>query len=222
MYLIIVGAGPVGSSLVELTVKDGHNVVLVEADEERARQASEKYDARVLHANIADGGVLDEAGAEDADAIVATTSDDSANLMAMFLGKEAGIKNLVTVVNEARHRQMFERLGVRVLLDPEVIVARHLYYVVRQPSISEMVTLPGGAQVFEITIAEASPLVGKTLAQAGQEGLLREGLVIMLLKRDDETRIPSGKSVMQAGDELTVLAQDAVRERQIRIFNGPE
>lgn len=220
MYLIIVGAGPVGASLVEMTAKDGHNVVLIEANEERAKLASEKFDARVLHANIAEGGILDEAGADKTDALVATTSDDSANLMAMVLGRDAGIKTLVAVVNDPRHQQMFERLGVHVLVDPEVIVARHLYYVVRQPSISEMVTLPGGAQVFEITVEENSPLVGKTLTEAGQAGLLREGLVIIFLKRGDESRIPSGKTVVQAGDELTVLAQGAVSEEQLKVFNS--
>lgn len=220
MYLIIVGAGPVGTSLVEMTVKDGHNVVLIEANEERAKQASERFDARVLYANISEGGILGEAGADKADALVATTSDDSANLMAMFLGKDAGIATLIAVVNDPRHQQMFERLGVHVLVDPEVIVARHLYYVVRQPSISEMVTLPGGALVFEITIEEASPLVGKSLTEASQDGLLREGLVIILLKRGEESRIPSGKSVMQAGDELTVLSQDAVSDKQLRVFNS--
>lgn len=222
MYLIIVGAGPVGASLVEMTVRDGHNVVLIESNEGRAKVASERFDARVLHADIAEGGILEEAGADKADAIIATTSDDSANLMAMVLGRDGGIKTLVAVVNDPRHQPMFERLGVHVLVDPEVIVARHLYYVVRQPSISEIVTLPGGAQVFEITVENSAPLVGKSLTQAGQAGLLREGLVIIFLKRGKESRIPSGKTVVQAGDELTVLAQDVVSEEQLKVFNAAQ
>lgn len=219
MYLIIIGAGPVGASLVEIAVKDGHNVVLIEANAERARQASERFDARVLHANVADGGILEEAGADKAAAIIATTSDDSANLMSMVLGRELKIETLVAVVNDPRHHNMFERLGVRVLVNPEAIVARHLYYIVRQPSISEMVTLPGGAQIFEIIVSNASPLVGKSLTQSGQAKLLREGLVIIFLKRDDASYIPSGKTVIHAGDELTVLSQEEVSEEQLAVFN---
>lgn len=220
MYLIIVGAGPVGASLVEMSVRDGHNVVLIEANAERAKQASEQFDARVVHASISEGGILEEAGASKADALVATTSDDSANLMTMFLGKDAGIKTLVAVVNDPRHQQMFERLGVHVLVDPEVIVARHLYYIVRQPSISEMVTLPGGAQVFEIRVEANSPLVGQSLTESGRAGLLQEGLVIMFLKRGHESRIPSGKSVLQADDELTVLSQDVVTDDELKVFGS--
>jgi trk system potassium uptake protein TrkA len=140
--------------------------------------------------------------------------------MTMVLGRDAGIETLIAVVNDPRHQQMFERLGVHVLVDPEVIVARHLYFVVRQPSISELVTLPGGAQVFEITISDRSPLVGKSLSEAGQAGLLREGLVIIFLRRGKESRIPSGKTVLQAGDELNVLSQVEVSEKQLKVFNS--
>jgi trk system potassium uptake protein TrkA len=127
MYLIIVGAGPEGSSLAELALKDGHKVAIIEKDEERAQAVLQKYNVQVFHANIAQGGILDEADADQADALIATTGDDSANLMTMFLGKERGIKKLISMINDRQHQAMFERLGVQVLVDPEVIIAQHLY-----------------------------------------------------------------------------------------------
>jgi len=83
MYLMIVGAGPEGSSLAKLAIKDGHKVAIIEADEQRAQAVLQKYDVQVFHADIADGGILDEAEADKADALIATTSDDSANLMSI-------------------------------------------------------------------------------------------------------------------------------------------
>lgn len=127
MYIIIVGAGAVGSSLVKLALENNHTVVVIESQEERAQSVLQKYDVKVFHAKIAQGGILDEADADNADAIVATTGDDSANLMAMFLGKERGIKTLISMINDPEHQGMFERLGVQVLVDPEVIIAKHLY-----------------------------------------------------------------------------------------------
>jgi trk system potassium uptake protein TrkA len=127
MYLIIVGAGPEGSSLAELALKDGHKVAIIEKDEERAQAVLQKYNVQVFHANIAQGGILDEADADQADALIATTGDDSANLMTMFLGKERGIKKLISMINDRQHQAMFERLGVQVLVDPKVIIAQHLY-----------------------------------------------------------------------------------------------
>ncbi len=76
MNFIIVGAGHVGCSLPELALYNGYNVTLTEADQRRAQEASQKYDATVLHANIAQGGILDEAGANGSDALVAATGTD--------------------------------------------------------------------------------------------------------------------------------------------------
>jgi trk system potassium uptake protein TrkA len=106
MYLIIVGAGPEGSSLAELALKDGHKVAIIEKDEERAQAVLQKYNVQVFHANIAQGGILDEADADQADALIATTGDDSANLMTMFLGKERGIKKLISMINDRQHQAM--------------------------------------------------------------------------------------------------------------------
>ncbi len=133
MYLIVVGAGPEGSSLIDLALKDGHEVALIETNEERARKVVQNYNVNIFQADIAEGGIMEEAGADRADGIIATTRDDTANLMAMFLGKEYGIKSLVSLVNEPQHQKLFQRLGVRIFTDPEVVIAKHLYHLATSP-----------------------------------------------------------------------------------------
>jgi trk system potassium uptake protein TrkA len=220
MYLIVVGAGSVGSSLVDLASKDGHDVALIEADKDLAQEASDRFDAMVLHANVAQGGILKEAGAEKADVLVATTGDDSANLMAMFLGTEHQIKTLVSVVNEQSHITLFERLGVHVLTDPNEIVAGHLYGLVKSPDIEELFTEPGGAHAFRVKIGDTSPLVGKTLVVAKQEGLLPKGLLLAVVSRGDEVIVPSGDTVLVAQDHLTVFTNQPLSETQTKVFTG--
>lgn len=127
MYIIIVGAGLIGCSFVGLALKEHHQVTAIEKNEEKARSLLQKYDIKVLSADIAEGEVLKEANVGQADMIVATTSDDSVNLMAMFLGKEQGVKNLITLINNRQHQSMFERLGVKVVVSPEDIIAQRLY-----------------------------------------------------------------------------------------------
>ncbi|MFP4101552.1 potassium channel family protein [Coleofasciculus sp.] len=127
MYLIILGAGPEGASLIDLALKDGHEVALIEEDVERARRVLKSHDIKVFQGDIAKGTLLEEASADRADALIAATSDDSANLMAMFLGKEYEIKTLISMVNYSIHQSLFERLGVQVLTNPEMIVAKSLY-----------------------------------------------------------------------------------------------
>jgi trk system potassium uptake protein TrkA len=127
MYIIVVGASPEGESFIDLALDKGHRVALIEPNEERARAVLQKHDIGVFHADIAMGGILDEAQANQAEAILAVTADDSTNLMAMVLGQQYQIKSLISMVNEAQHQAMFERLGVKVLVNPETIVAKHLH-----------------------------------------------------------------------------------------------
>lgn len=127
MNLIIVGASPRGIALAKLALEDGHNVTIIEASKEQAQNVVQRYNVKVFHADIAQGGILDEVEADQADALIATTSDDSANLMTMFLGKERNIPTLISMVNQNEHQAMFEKLGVHVIVDPEVIIARSLY-----------------------------------------------------------------------------------------------
>jgi trk system potassium uptake protein TrkA len=220
MYMIVVGAGPIGRRLVEIALSEGNDVVLIESDEELAKDASDRFDAMVLHAHISRGEILKEAGADKADILVATTSDDSANLMAMFLGSEHDIETRVSVVNEPSHKKMFEGIGVTVLMDPDVIVARHLYNLVTVPNIEELLSVPGGAIAFRVTIGPSSPLAGKTIASVREEGLLPEALLLVAVTRETETTIPSGESELNVEDEVTVFSPEPVDDALVKVFTG--
>ncbi|MEM8809557.1 MAG: NAD-binding protein [Cyanobacteria bacterium P01_G01_bin.38] len=126
MYLIVVGAGPEGIRFIDMAAAQ-HEVILIEKDEQRARKVLKENNIRVLRGDIAEDNILQEAEIDRADAIVATTHDDSTNLMAMVLAKEYGVKTCISLINQQSHSQMFERLGVHVVEDPAGIVARQLY-----------------------------------------------------------------------------------------------
>ncbi|MCK5941964.1 MAG: TrkA family potassium uptake protein [Planctomycetes bacterium] len=126
MKIIIVGAGVVGSRLASVCCDDGHAVVVIEPDHEAAEAVAEACDALVLNANITDADIMEQAGADEADSLIATTGDDAKNLMAIVLARDVEIASLVAVVNDKGHRHMFERFGVRVLLEPEDLIAHHL------------------------------------------------------------------------------------------------
>ena len=127
MYLIIVGAGTVSKQLVSIIKEQGHKVAVIEKQEKRARDIMQEFDVRVFHGDITNANILNEADISHADAIIATTRDDSVNLMAMVLGKHHQVENLITMLQETEHRAMFEKLGVQVLSNPEKLIARELF-----------------------------------------------------------------------------------------------
>ncbi len=153
--------------------------------------------------------------------LVATTDDDSANLMAMVLGVQNGIRTLVSVVNERSHRVLFERLGVHVLVDPEIIVAQHLYGLIRLPELEDAVSLPnGGGQAFQVIVRHSAPLIGKSLEEARAEGLLGKDLVVVWVRRGGKIRVPVEETRIAAGDELTVFSPGDLSSEQLATFTG--
>ncbi|MBE9077904.1 TrkA family potassium uptake protein [Romeria aff. gracilis LEGE 07310] len=127
MYLIVVGAGQEGRNLIDIAIQQGHRVSLIEPVAENARTVLQNHDVQVFNASIATGKILEEAEVKKADALIATTHDDAANLMAMFLGQDYGVKKLVSLINDSSHQHLFERLGVKVLPDAAAIVAQQLF-----------------------------------------------------------------------------------------------
>lgn len=217
MYIIVVGAGGIGTALVEIAVRDRHNVVVIERDAQKADLLSRRHDVLVINADATSVEVLREAGAERADAIVATTGDDATNLMIVALAQKLEIPSIVSVVNNREHAELFRKLGANVMENPDVIVAEYLYNAVHRPKIKDLVTLSGGAQVFRAVVTERSPLVGRSLRESGERGLIPDGILIAAIERGGETLIPSGATVIQAGDLITVFskghASDALVER---------
>jgi trk system potassium uptake protein TrkA len=221
VYLIVVGAGAVSSFFIRFAQEEGHDVALIERDEQAAQQIVEQYDIAVFHADLVQDSVLDEAGASHADALVATTDDDALNLMAIFMGAEYEIPTLISTVTRRAHQRMFERLGAHVLVDPEAIIARHLYKLMITPRLQDRITLPGGEYLFETTLQDHSPLVGRTLADAREQDMLATDILIASIKREDERIIgPAEHVTLEAGDHLLVFAHRTLSEDEYQPFTG--
>lgn len=220
MHLIIVGAGPVGNSLIGLATQAGHDVVMIEPDEKRAQHCADRNDAIVLNTDIADDGVVEEAGFERARAIIATTTDDSTNLMAMVLGRSHGIETLTSTVNHHAHKQMFESLGVHVLADPEVLVARHLLDITLLPSAVDVTTLQDKEQIIEVPLSAESPLANQSLGDIHRQGQMDEGLFIVSIERDGNAFFPREDTTLMPGDQIILFSRRTITRHDLDLFTG--
>ena len=155
MYMIIVGAGDIGLKTLEFALKDHHDVVVIDEDEEKINRASSRYDSVFIKGDATIRDTLKDAGADNADAIISTTSDDSANIMVMLNAKDFEIPSLISLVNHTSHVRYFRELGVNVIGDPDELIAEYLYRAMKKPSIKNYMKLTKGAEVFEITVTSA-------------------------------------------------------------------
>ncbi|MFT4889961.1 MAG: trk system potassium uptake protein TrkA [Halobacteriales archaeon] len=207
MYIIIVGGGAVGAPLVELATAGGHEVVVVEADDRVAETVAANYDCLVINGDARTANVLEDAGIDRADAAISTTDDDATNVMVMLLAAEHDVPSRVSVVNEEDHMAPFRKTGANTIENPDHLIAEHLYRAVQRPSVKDVLHLEGEAEVFEITVAESSPLVDLTLEEAAEAGHLEDDLLIVAVEHDGEVLTPSGSTRIRAGDVVTVFSK---------------
>jgi len=220
MYMIIVGAGSIGTSLIDIATQDKNNVVVVETNAKRAKELSNKYDITVLNANATLAETLREAGSDRADALITTTGDDAVNLMVVSIAERLKIPSIVAVVNDPEHAEFFRKLGANVLENPEDVVANHLYTAVRQPKLKDYTILPQGEQVFRIAVNKGSPLIGHSLSESTERGILPKTVSVAAVERDGKKEITTGDTIINAEDVLTLFALERVNDEQVDKLTG--
>ena len=218
MYVIIIGAGRTGSTVIDLATQDDHEVVVIERDTELAEEVSATYDCLVINADAASKDVLLEAGIEETDALISTTENDSVNLMVTMFGKQYGVETLVSSINDPADMELFEDLGISIVESPHQLNGQYLYRAVQHPAIQEFMPIAGDAEIFEATVAEGAPVDGLSLIEADREDLLPEETIIVAILRGDDLLIPQGETNIQANDIVTIFARNGATSRITDVF----
>jgi trk system potassium uptake protein TrkA len=224
MYLVIVGAGDIGTPLIDIATAGGNEVVVIERDEERAERASRQYDCLVIHDDATVKDTLQEAGADRADAIISTTDQDATNIMVCLLAQELEVPDIISVVHNPEHMSVFRQIGVNTMQNPQHLIAEYLYRAVKRPSIVDFMRIGEQAEVFEITVKENAPINGKTLQEANKEGLIGGETLIVAIERNGEGEpiTPRGNTRIEAGDLLTVYSGAGATPEVTDIFGHAE
>ncbi|WP_135819889.1 potassium channel family protein [Halostella litorea] len=210
MYIIVVGAGSIGIPLIDVATTDENEVVVVERNEAKADRAAREYDCLVLNDDATEMATLEDAGIDRADALISTTDQDATNIMVCLLAKEREVPAIVSVVHNPEHMNLFRRIGVNTMENPQSLIAEYLYRAVKRPSIKDYMRVGDTAEVFEITVDEDAPIANKTLIEADEEGLLPHGVLVVAIERNGEADpiTPQGGTEIHGGDMLTVYSQE--------------
>lgn len=224
MYIIIVGAGDIGVPLIEMATTDGNEVVVIEQDRTRADTAASEYDCLVINGDATIMETLEDAGADQADALISTTDQDAANIMICLLANEIDIPAVVSVVHNPDHMNVFRKIGVHTIQNPQRLIAEYLYQAVKRPSIIDFMQLSDSAEVFEISVAEGAPITGMTLREAANDGILPEDVLVVAIEPDpNEPPItPKGNTTIKAGTVLTVYSATGATQEVTDIFGHYE
>ncbi|MDR2528959.1 MAG: Trk system potassium transporter TrkA [Synergistaceae bacterium] len=213
MKIVLVGAGEVGFNVAATLSEEGHDVNVVEQDEERATKAEDELNVRVVRGNGARPQVLYEAGIRDGcdvDFLVACANRDEVNILACWIGKRAGVKR---VIARARGLEFTDSpvwaqdLGIDMMISPERSVAREILELLSVSTAVHTAELLGGrAAIYAFRVAPGSPLTDLSLKEfrMANPGLI--AIVVYVERPEEGSVVPNGDTVLREGDLCYVVS----------------
>jgi len=166
MYLIVVGAGKVGVNLTRELMAQGHEVTLIENRRSRYALVEQELEHNIQYGDASELWVLDRAGIERADMVIAVTGDDEDNMLICQVAKEKyGVGRIIARVNNPRNRQHFDLLGIKPTVSATDLILRLLEHEVPQHELVHLLDLEAeNIEIIEMRLKEDSPAVGKLVS----------------------------------------------------------
>ena len=160
LNIIIVGCGKVGTTLVEQLVKEGHDITIVDKNAKKIQELSSLYDIMGIVGNGASFSVQQDAGIENADLIIAVTESDELNLLCCTLAKRVAKCSAIARVRTPDYSKeivyLRERLGLAMVINPELEASREASRILCLPTALEVNTFANGqAELIKYKILRA-------------------------------------------------------------------
>ena len=204
MRVAIAGAGKVGRAIARELISNGHDILLIDRDPEKARPGVVEG-AGVLLGDTCEIAVLDQAELPTCQVMIAATGDDKVNLVVSLLAKtEYGVPRVVARVNHPKNEWMFdEAWGVDVAVSTPRMLSALVEEAVTVGDLVRLFTFrEGNANLVELTLAPASSVVGSRVGDV--QWPVDTALVAIV--RDTRVISPSADDSLEAGDELLLVA----------------
>jgi len=203
MYDVVVGAGRLGKELARFLAKSGHQLVVIDIDNQLCKIISSEIDALVINGDGTNTAILQDAGVERADNFVAVTDSQESNLLASLLAKKLGAKRTFARVEDPENEEVFKSLGIDAVVNPEVAAAIYLEKLIMRPNVLDLLVLGrGNAEILEIIVDSASGVLGKKIKEVRSENY-----TVIALLNDGQLTIPTDETVLNEGDRILLLTR---------------
>jgi len=212
MKIIILGAGQVGGTLAEHLASEANDITVVDTDGERLRDLGDRLDIRTVQGRGSLPTVLRQAGADDADMLVAVTNSDETNMVACQVAYTLfHTPTKIARVRESSYltrKELFdnEAIPVDVLISPEQVVTNYIRRLIEHPGALQVIDFAKGkAQLVAVKAYYGGPLVGQQLRQIRAHMPNVDTRVAAIFRRDRPIK-PQGNTVIEADDEVFFIA----------------
>lgn len=213
MKIILLGAGQVGGTLAENLASEENDITVVDTDAARLRELQDRIDIRTVTGLASLPDVLAQAGAEDADMLIAVTNSDEVNMIACQVAfslfrtptKIARIRD-PQFIRESEKLFNPDAVPVDVLISPERLVMSYIQRLIETPGALQVLDFADGKlQLVAVKAVHGGLLVGQELRFLRHHMPSIETRVAAIFRKD-RAIIPEGSTVIEADDEVFFIA----------------
>jgi trk system potassium uptake protein TrkA len=203
VYYIIVGGGKIGYYLAKELLDDQHEVLIIEQDAEKCAQIADDLGEVVMLGDGCEAATLERAGMARADMVIALTGDDEDNLVACQVAKHKfDVPHTVARINNPKNERIFKKLGIDATISSTSVILAHIEQELPSHPLIPLMALKGGLEIVEVKIPPEAQVVGRPI-----KGILlpQQSLITLIVGSDGQARLPTGDTVIQAGDEVVAV-----------------
>lgn len=227
MKIIIAGAGDIGFHLAQLLALENQDITLIDTNADVLQQASIHLDVMTLKGDSSSIGILETAGANKAQLVIAATTSEKNNILTAMLAKRLGAKKAIARVESgeylsANNKAAFKELGVDSLISPNELAAVEINRLINECTFTDIFEFEGGKiKLVGVTLNEQSPIINVPIQELdilGQE----DSLMPIAILRGYKTIIPRGDTIMRRSDHVYFIVEQNHMERLEQIIDAPQ
>lgn len=213
MKIIILGAGQVGGTLAEHLADEQNDITVVDSQSSTLRALQERLDIRTVHGDAGHPTTLLNAGAEDADMLIAVTNSDEINMLACSVAftlyrTPTKISRIRSTDYLEKSKELFESgaIPVDVIIGPEQLVTNNIEQLIANPgSLQVLDFAEGRIRLVAVRAISGGPIVGRQLQEI-REHMPKIDTRVAAIFRDNQAIIPEGDTVVEPDDEVFFIA----------------
>jgi trk system potassium uptake protein len=219
MYVIIVGAGKVGRNLARELIAKDHEVTLIESSRSCYLAIEDEFEHAAQYGDATELWVLERAGIQRADLVIAVTGDDEDNMLVCQVAKEKYLcERIIARVNNPRNHDHFRLLGIQPAVSATDLILRLIEHEVPRYGLVHLLALEEERlEIIELEVSPDAPAVGRRVADID----LPDGSLIISVLRAGAGFVPKPDTVIEDGDEV-LLVLDPGLEDAITAFFAPD
>jgi trk system potassium uptake protein TrkA len=212
MKIVIIGIGEIGYLLAEFLLTEGHDLALVENNEEKLKYARAHLDAQILRGDGANALVLEPIVDEHTDIVICATDSDATNVVATLISRKFGAKRVIARISNSAnliHPLLTDDPGVSVI-NAEMIVSRELARLVGNTHADDVEFFASGkAEMIRVHVDESSCIANKRIKDID----LPKAWQFIARIREGDFTIASGTTELKPGDQILLVGNpDKVKE----------